>query len=156
MFEELKLINNEKIKDIIKSAFEIDLDILGQWGYSKDSATIIRSIAKGQSIEQFEFMLLSMRANIQMNMILSENERYSGINPAEILREQIKIDDKLFDKITYKISATKELQNKEFIKEYKENHGKLDFDTQAHFDKRAKCKIEINQDYWFDISKVGI
>ena len=79
-------------------------------------------------------MFASMRANIEMNMTLEEDERYGGINPNFIDGKQIEIEDKVYDMITFEITAMKENIYAGLIQEYKDNYGKnKDFDLDAHF-----------------------
>jgi hypothetical protein len=150
-FQQIKSTDN--IKDIVKSAFDLNLDISGLWGYDEHNATNILSIGD-LTKQQLEFTLMSVRAHIQMNMTLDEEDRYAGINPSEVSRETLTINHKIYDKVVYKITAIKEIPYKKFMKEYKENYGKNNFDIQAHFEQRKKYSIQLTSIYWFDITKI--
>ncbi|MEA2016879.1 MAG: hypothetical protein U9N59_00405 [Campylobacterota bacterium] len=148
-----KIKSTDSIKSIIKSISDIDLDVEGLWGYDIDSSTIINSYGKFLA-KDFESLLCSLRSHIQMSMTLSEEERYTSISANEILRDRITKNGKTYDKVTYMINATKELEFKNFIKEYKENHGDENFDLTEHFKQRENCKINIEEVYWFDITNL--
>lgn len=148
-----KITSTDSIKDIIKSISDMDLDVEGLWGYDIDSSTVINSCGKFME-KDFESLLCTLRANIQMNMTLSKEERYVSISVDEISREKITENHKIYDKVTYHISATKELEFKAHIEEYKKNHGDVNFNLAEHFKKRENCKIHIEEIYWFDISNL--
>jgi hypothetical protein len=149
-----KIESGDDVKNVAKTAFGLDFDISGNWGYDKASATNILSLDKVEK-EQFEFTLVSMRAHIEMNMTLGEDERYGGINPSEVSRETINIDNNIYDKVNYTILAIKEKPYKKLMKEYKDNYGKSDFDLAKHFNDRNTYSIEIPVEYWFHITKIS-
>lgn len=149
-FEQLKSDND--LKEVIKSAFDTDLAISGAWGYTKEQATIIES--SNAPLKQLEHMLASMRAYIEMNMTLPQEERYGSINLNETGREQIQDGKLIYDKVTYEITAMKEDQYTAFINEYKEGLGKEGFDITKHFEERKKATLTRNEDYWFEIHQV--
>jgi len=88
-----------------------------------------------------------MRAYLEMNMTLSEHERYGAINLNEIKRE---LEDE-YEKVSYEISAIKELEYNGFITEYKENLEKADFDMNEHFAKRKEATLKREVIYWFKV-----
>jgi predicted small secreted protein len=147
-----QLQTDDNIKIMVKSAFDMDLDISGGWGYTKKSATHISKTKV--SLSQFEHNLTFMRAYIEMNMTLSEDERYSSINAHELKREQIQEEDLIYDKVSYEITAILEKQYNEFINEYKEGYGKENFDMSKHFEKRKEATLKRVVVHWFEISKV--
>jgi predicted small secreted protein len=149
-FEKLKADNN--IKEIIKSAFDAELDIDGNWGYTQEEATILKQI--NVSILQAEHTLISMRSYIEMNMTLPKEDRYGSINVVEKSREKVELDNKIYDKVLYSVSAMKENIYASFINEYKANYGKNDFDMGEHFDKRKEATIKREILYWFEITQV--
>lgn len=146
-FEQLQSDND--LKKVIKSAFDADLSLAGAWGYTKDLATIIEST--DVPLKQLEHMIASMRTYIEMNMTLPEEERYGSINLNETDREQIKVDNLVYDKVTYEITAIKEKTYTAFINEYKEGLGKEGFDITEHFNERKKATITRNEVYWFEV-----
>jgi hypothetical protein len=144
-----QLPSDDDLKEVIKSAFDADLAISGAWGYTKELATIIESA--DAPLKQLEHMLASMRAYVEMNMTLPEEERYGSINLNEISREQERTDDHVYDRVTYEITAMKEDLYTAFIKEYKEGLGKEDFDITEHFNQRKKATITRTETYWFEV-----
>lgn len=145
-----KIDSTNDIQEIIHNAFNMKLDINGSWGYDQNNPTIINSLGEFAK-EELQLTLISMRAHIEMSMMLSEEDRYGGINPSEISREEIILNNKVYEKVIYKISATKDLLNKKLMKEYKERLGQEDFDIEAHFKEREKNSLEIISEYWYDI-----
>ncbi len=144
-FKEIEVENN--LQELVKVAFNSDLKIDGAWGYTQPLATVIKE-GNEVPIAQIEFTLATMRAYLEMNMTLQESERYSAINLRELSRE--KVDD-VYDKVIYEISAIKELEYKAFIKEYKENLEKPEFDMSAHFAKRKAATLKREVIHWFKI-----
>ena len=144
IFKEIKADDN--IKEVIKIAFNSDLDISGAWGYSKGLATVIEENYDNSKV-QTQFTLATMRAYLEMNMTLNENERYGAINLNEINRE---FEDE-YEKVWYEISAIKELEYNAFIREYKENLEKADFDMNEHFSKRKKATLKREVIHWFKV-----
>ena len=144
--------SNENIKEVIQSAFSVELAINGGWGYSQKLATNILKI--NMPIAQLQHTIASMRSHIEMNMTLPKEERYAGINLAEISREEFHIDSLSFQKITYQISAIQEELYTIFIAEYKEGYGKKEFDIADHFDRKKEATIKREISYWFEVSKV--
>ena len=145
-----KLSNDEKIKDVIKSAFDTNMPIDGAWGYTKETSTII--IGSDTPYTQIEHMFASMRAYIEMNMTQHETSRYGSINVNELTREEIALDENKYHKVSYEITAIKELLYTAFIKEYKENYGKKDFNLTEHFKKRKAATLRREVTHWFKLS----
>jgi hypothetical protein len=140
-----KIQSSDKVEDIIFGAFELKLPICGGWGYSKDNAVEI--VGRELPISQLQYMFATARSTIEMNLSQPEDSRYGGINVKEISRQ--KIDD--CEKVTFEISGMLEPVYAEFIKEYKENHGKSEFDLKNHFQRRAENTILRNEEIWFKI-----
>lgn len=126
--------SDDNIKKVIEAAFNSDLDVDGGWGYTPDDATII---PKSQESKTLQHTLASMRAYLEMNMTLDEDERYGSININEKARQK---RDAL-EEITYEISAMKESVYAQFINEYKENYGKSSFNMNEHFQKRKDATL---------------
>ena len=147
IFKEIEV--EENIQEIVKVAFNTDLEIAGAWGYTQALATIIKA-ENSTPLHQVEFTLATMRAYLEMNMTLEEDERLGAINLLELSRE--KVDD-IYEKNSYEISAIKESEYKVFIAEYKENSGKSDFDMTEHFAKRKKATLKREVIHWFKIGE---
>jgi hypothetical protein len=146
-FEQLQ--SNNDIREVIKAAFNADLSVSGAWGYTQELATIIEST--NLPLKQLEHMIASMRTYIEMNMTLPETERFGSINLNELSREQKRIGDLVYDKVTYEITAMKEETYTAFINEYKEGLGTEGFDITEHFNQRKKATITRNEVYWFEV-----
>ena len=146
-FEQLQSHND--LKEVIKAAFDADLAVTGDWGYTQELATIIQST--DQPLKQLEHMIASMRTYIEMSMTLPEAERFGSINLNELSREQERVGDLIYDKVTYEITAMKEKTYTAFINEYKEGLGTEGFDITEHFNQRKKATITRNEDYWFEV-----
>lgn len=144
-FKEIEVENN--LQELVKVAFNADLELDGAWGYTQALATIIKPENKG-SISQIEFTLATMRAYLEMNMTLSDEERYSAINLQELSREKV---ENQYDKVVYEISAIKELEYKAFIAEYKENSSKTSFDISGHFQRRKEATLKRKVTHWFKV-----
>lgn len=143
---------DDDLKQIIKAAFDTDLDIKGAWGYTQETATTI--VSSPAPLSQFEHMFASMRAYVEMNMTLTEDERYGSINLNEVAREQITNGNLLYDKVTYEVSAMNEKVYASFIAEYKEGYGTEGFDMTEHFRKRKEATLKRNVMHWFEISSL--
>ncbi|MEN8728008.1 MAG: hypothetical protein ABF276_08615 [Sulfurovum sp.] len=146
-FEQLKSDND--LKEVIKAAFDADLAVTGDWGDTQELATIIQST--DQPLKQLEHMIASMRTYIEMSMTLPEAERFGSINLNELSREQERVGDLIYDKVTYEITAMREKTYTAFINEYKEGLGTEGFDITEHFNQRKKATITRNEDYWFEV-----
>ena len=134
----------DDIKEVIKAAFDTDIEVKGEWGYTKEFATVIED---SEGIKQVEHTLAMMRAYIEMNMTLEKEERYGSINLNETDREVL--DG--FHKVTYEISAMKEDEYAGFIDEYKEGHSKPDFDISDHFKRRKEATLIREVHHWFNV-----
>lgn len=138
----------ENLSQVLKDTFDVDLDIKGGWGYDNKSAVIVNHL--DIPIDQFLHMFATIRATIEMNLMLEEKERYGGINVTFLEGEQFEIGNKIYDHITFEITAINEKEYGEFIQEYKDNYGKnKDFNMSDHFKRRAESTISLQNDYWF-------
>ncbi len=144
-----KLSCDDKIQEVIKSAFDTDMPIEGSWGYTKEDSTIITTC--DMPYVQIEHMLASMRAYIEMNMTQDDASRYGSINVNDLSREEITTSTHIYHKVSYEITAMKESIYTAFIKEYKENYGKKDFDLTGHFQKRKEATLHREVTHWFQI-----
>lgn len=144
--------NDDPIQEVIRSAFNADFAVSGGWGYSQALATVIHATDVPPS--QFEHVLASMRAYLEMNMTLPKEERFGSINLNEIRREQTAQNGLLFDKVTYEITAIKEDLYTNFINQYKEGYGKEGFDMTEHFNQRKKATLLRTVQHWFEVSQI--
>lgn len=139
----------EDISGLIAEVFDVKLDISGGWGYEHKNPVVVHSL--DMPIEQFLNLFASLRANIEMNLTLEEEDRYGGINIHFLEGEQFSIDNKTYDHIQFEITAMKEKEYAKVIQEYKDNYGKnRDFDMNQHFEKRKELSIKVVSDFWFE------
>ena len=151
MFKKIEIDSKESMRELVKMAFQTDLVISGAWGYSKELSTVLEDITPNTKV-QIQFTLATMRAYLEMNMTLGENERYAAINLNEIQRKL----EGSYEKVSYEISAIKELEYNAFITEYKENLEKKTFDINEHFSKRKEATLKREVIYWFKIKELEI
>ena len=144
----MPITSSDPLKEIIKSAFEMDVELTGGWGYEKKMATL-RHSSNGLPVEQFEHTFATMRAYIEMNMTRDEETRYGSINPTELSREYVSFENKNFVKVTYEVSGMLEKTYANFINIYKENYGSPDFDMSEHFKQRKEATLVRCVTHWF-------
>ncbi len=147
--------SNNDIKEVIRSAFDTDLDLSGAWGYSKETSTVIERNENSIPLNQLEHTLSSMRAYLEMNMTLSEEARYGSINVNELSRETIKEEGKIYHQVTYALTAMKESEYAIFIDEYKKGYGKEEFDLNDHFMRRKEKTLSRTVKHWFEVSRIA-
>ena len=145
---------NTDIQALIKTTFDTDLSITGSWGYTQEKASIIHALPEGMTLPQLEHMLTTIRAHLEMNITLAQENRYGGINANERSREVISADTLVFDKVTYEVTGIKEDLFNAFIKEYKEGYGKEDFDLNVHFKRRKAATLTREVTHYFEVSAV--
>jgi hypothetical protein len=145
--------NKQNIKESIQSLFDVDLDIEGAWGYSKEEATVIKSIENKMPINQLQHMIITMRSHLEMNITQEENNRYGAINANETSRESLEENHLKYDKVTYKITAMKEDLYKAFIKEYKAGYEN-GLDLTEHFKRRDEATLVREVVYYFEVNKL--
>ena len=134
---------------LILEVFDVKLDISGGWGYDYKNPIIVNSL--DTSIDQFLNLFASLRANIEMNMTLEEDERYGGINVHFLDGEQFSIENRTYDHVRFEVTAMREKDYAKVIKEYKDNYGKNEnFDMNKHFKKREELTIKLIADFWFE------
>jgi hypothetical protein len=149
-----KLQPNENIQLLIKTTFDANLPIAGGWGYELEDASSIKALPNGMTLPQLQHMLTSIRAHLEMNITQEKENRYSGINANEKEREELKIENALFNKVTYEVTAMHEELYNKFIKEYKEGYGKETFDINDHFKRRKEATISRNITHYFEVTSL--
>ncbi|AKF25748.1 hypothetical protein YH65_10380 [Sulfurovum lithotrophicum] len=143
------------IRELIRSTFDVDLPLTGNWGYTAEEATIVEALPEGMPLLQLEHVFASIRAHLEMNITQEPENRYGGINLHEKEREQSKSEKGIFDKVTYEITAIKEDLYNAFIKEYKEGYGKDGFDLDDHFKRRKEATLTREVIHYFEVSAFG-
>ena len=152
-FSQLK--NDDNPKDVIKVAFDQNLDISGGWGYDKASALIIHS-TNTKTLPELEYTLVMMRSYLEMNLTQPKESRYSAINLVEKDRKMHQdIDGKIYEKVIYELSAMLEDKYNAFIQEYKEGQNNSTFDVNEHFERRKENTIKRDISCLFDLTNVN-
>jgi len=141
-----KLKEGDDIREVLRAAYGVELDVSGGWGYDKESPIVIKD--KKTSKEQLEYMLATMRANLEMNITQPKEDRYGGVRAEEIKR----VEEDGIDRVTYLVSGMKESEYEKFIDEYKENFGKENFDIEEHFKRREEATLRLEVEYFFKVS----
>ena len=146
--------NDSNIQQTIKNTFDVELSLEGSWGYTKEYASIIKSIQNNMPLNQLEHMITTMRAHMEMNLTQVKENRYGAINANEKSREKIQENSLIYDKVTYEVTAIKEDLFKKFILEYKEGYEKESFDLNAHFKRRKEATLTRETIHYFEISNI--
>ena len=149
-----KLKEDDNLQKLIKSTFDVDISLSGNWGYTKEEATIIKALIKNQSLSQLQHIITSIRAHLEMNITQEKEHRYGAINANERVREEIQTKEGLFHKVTYEITAMKEDIYNAFIQEYKQGYNKEGFDLNTHFKKREEATLTRKVIHFFEVSQL--
>ena len=145
---------NVNIQELIKTTFDADLPLSGDWGYSKEKPSILESLPPNMTLAQLEHMITTIRAHLEMNITQVETSRYAGINANEKEREVIKSGTSSFDKVTYEVTAIKEDLYHAFIKEYKAGYETKEFDLSEHFKRRKEATLIREVIHYFEVSSI--
>jgi len=140
-----KLESVENIKEVVANLFDIELNIAGGWGYGSESALKVEQL--DIPIEQFINMFTTLRSNVEMNF--DKKEKYGGITLSLEELKSLDIDNTPYQIARFNLSAMSEKVSAEFIKEYKENYGKKEFDIGEHFKRRKEQTLTRVVECWF-------
>ncbi|HIP51557.1 MAG TPA: hypothetical protein EYG94_05640 [Campylobacterales bacterium] len=147
-----KLIEQTDIQEFIKTTFDVDFPLSGHWGYEQNKATVIAALPKDMPLKQLQHTLTTIRAHLEMNITQEKENRYGGINANEKSREVISIDNKVYDKVNYEITAIKEDLYNAFIKEYKAGYESEALDLNEHFKRRKEATLIREVVHYFEVS----
>jgi len=142
------------IQDLIKTTFDADLPLSGDWGYSEERASIIEALPASMTLPQLQHMISTIRAHLEMNITQKEANRYAGINVNEKTREIITSDGGTFHKVSYEITAIKEDRYHAFIKEYKKGYESEELDLNEHFKRRKEATLIREVIHYFEVSSI--
>ena len=142
------------LQELIKTTFDVNLDIEGGWGYNQEKATIIKTLPQGMPLKQLQHTLTTIRAHLEMNITQEKEQRHGGINANETSRETHKDASQVFDKISYEVTAIQESLYNAFIKEYKAGYENETLDLNEHFKKRKDATITREVTHYFEVSSV--
>jgi len=142
----------DNLQAFIKAAFNIEFPLSGDWGYTKEKATVIENLREGMPLNQLEHTITTIRTQIEM----SEKNAYRGINVNEKGRESINnSDNKLFEKVIYEITAMKEEDYNSFVQEYKDGYKNKELDLNDHFKRRKEATLIREVCHYFEVSNVS-
>ena len=147
-FQKIKTDND--LKQVIKVAFGVDLNVDGGWGYNREDALILKE--SSIPLAQLQHTLSSMRAHLEMSMTLPKERRYGAINVNEIKKEEKELNIRKYDIITFEISGMLEDIYANFIDEYKAGQSSENFDFEDHFSRRKKKTLVREEVFWFDVT----
>ena len=146
--------SSNDMREVLKSAFDVDIEVSGAWGYNKKESTVLEGNHNNLPLNQFEHTLASMRAYLEMNMTQKKKDRYGSINLNETARESFNDNGLAYHEVNYEITAMKDEDYTTFINEYKEGYGKEDFDLNDHFKRRKERTLTRTVKHWFEVSSV--
>jgi len=141
----------DRLQEFILAAFNIEFPLSGDWGYTFERATTIESLREGMPLNQLQHTFATIRAQIEM----SEKSAYRGINVNEKSRESISNDNKLFEKVTYEITAMREEDYNKFVQEYKDGYENNELDLNDHFKRRKEATLTREVYHYFEVTKVS-
>lgn len=144
-FKELETV--EDIREVVNNLFDVDLNISAGWGYGKDTALIVGRLDMPTS--QFTNLFVTLRTNIEMSFNFDKDNKYGGIILNEKNRKEVEFDGKSYSIITFNVTAMLEKEYAKFIKEYKDNYGKKEFDIAKHFKQRKEQTLSRVVECWF-------
>jgi hypothetical protein len=147
-----KLTQQSDIQEFIKTTFDVDFPLSGDWGYEKEKASVIGTLSKGMPLKQLQHTLTTIRAHLEMNITQEKENRYGGINANEKSREVITEGNKIYDKVSYEVTAIKEDLYNAFIKEYKAGYESEELDLNEHFKRRKEATLVREVVHYFEIS----
>ena len=143
--------SSNDMREVLKSAFDVDLEVAGAWGYNKEKSTVLQENHNNLPLNQFEHTLASMRTYLEMNMTQEKEDRYGSINLKEVSRESFDDNGLTYHEVSYEITAMKDDDYATFISEYKEGYGKDTFDLNDHFKRRKERTLTRTVKYWFEV-----
>jgi len=152
-FNELPAQDN--LQAFINAAFNIEFPLSGDWGYSKEKATVIESLREGMPLNQLEHTITTIRAQIEMNMTQEQEKRYRGINANEKGRETITEGANVFEKVTYEVTGMQEELYSAFVQEYKDGYENKELDLNEHFKRRKEAMLIREVVHYFEISQIN-
>jgi hypothetical protein len=145
----------ENLHEFIKAAFNIELPLLGDWGYTQARATIITKLHENMPMNQLEHTFATIRAQLEMSMNQEANNSYRGINVNEKTRETMKEKDKLFEKVTYEVTGMREEDYNAFVQEYKDGYDNNTLDLNDHFKRRKEATLVREVVHFFEVSQTN-
>lgn len=136
------------------------LPIQGGWGYTKDDACIIvkndplvnpSSTFDGIGIE---YVFVEKRIYEELIIFRPQGEKFSGIRWNLLKQSTLHEEDRVYDKLTFEITALHENDWEELKAEFEGPQGAINpnFDMGAHEKKLQEKMVSYTRDFWFDIT----
>jgi len=137
-----------------------ELPIRGGWGYTLDDAVIIDRndpiVQKGIPFNGIgiEYVFVEKRIYEELIIFCREDDRHSGIKWEQLRQSLHEYDGKMYDKLTYEVTALPDKDWNELKAEWEgpNGHGSSNFDNDAHVKKRFSRTVRYIAEYWFDIT----
>jgi hypothetical protein len=136
----------------------VELPIKGGWGYTKKEAIIIDKndpvVPKELPFDGIglEYDILEKRIDLEFTLLQDKKDMYKNVHWERIKHEMIQDQDRIYDKITVKITALSFEDWKSRRIEWKENGHKPDFDKEWFLAKTLELTQYCYRDFWFDIT----
>lgn len=159
-----KIITNESPREIIADHFQSlrrELPIRGGWGYSQEDAVIIDkndpTVVPGMPFDcvGIERIFVEKRIYEELIIFRPENDRFTKIRWELKEQELIKIDNRVYDKIIFSITAWRDADYDALQKE-RNPEWELDSEPCAEciaYDKKChELQVVYEREYWFDIT----
>ncbi|MGZ3578826.1 MAG: hypothetical protein ACXU98_07385 [Syntrophales bacterium] len=158
-----QIVSKESSRQMLAKDFESlggELPIRGGWGYTKDDACIID---KHDSVVDpsipfdgagIEHIFVEKRIYEEMIILRPEGEKFFGIQWKLIEQQVIDDEDRVFDKLIFKISAFPEKDWNELKAEYEgpEGYGSPNFYVAVYEKERQERMVQFTREFWFDIT----
>ncbi len=158
-----KISSNETPRKIIAAHFKSlteELPINGGWGYSKSDACIIdKNDPSVDSILPFhgidvEYAFVEKRIYEEMIISRPDGKKFSGIQWDLQEQQLIHEEDRIYDRLIFKIAAFTEQDWKELKEEWDgpPGHQNEQFDAETHERNRQDKMVQLVREFWFEIS----
>ena len=136
-----------------------ELPISGGWGHTKGEAVVInmndpvvdRKVPfNGTGLE---YIFAKHRTYLELITMRDENERFFGIEFETIKQELLhNANGNIYDRLILKVSALRSQDYKELKEVWESNVGNNSFDEEEHWKQDKKLRIQIEREFWFEIS----
>ena len=135
-----------------------EMPIKGGWGYTKEDAIIIDKndpvVPKELPFDGvgLEYVVVEKRIDLEFTLLQDEKDMYKGAHWELDKQEMMQDQDRIFDKITVKITALPFEAWWGRRMEWKENGRKPDFDKEWFMARTLELTQYCYREFWFDIS----
>jgi len=157
-----RIISKLSPREILANNFKMlgEIPIQGGWGYTLDDAVIIDKndpvIPKGIPFDGvgLEYIFVEKRIYEELIIFRPQNDRYSGIRWNMLRQELTSHNDRLYDVLTFEVTALPDKDWHELKAEWEgpNGYGAPGFDVHVHTKKRDSKTIRFVTEYYFDIT----